>query len=600
MNGNKLSTADYQIFLFKTLFWLGLAWGGFALALAGFFYASIAWSAVILLLIFGRRLAIRHRVNLKISREMWIASIASLTIAITFSFLSTPTVFSGRDQGAISEAAIRLSQNHSFYFSTPASEAFFKLHEKGRALNFPGFYYTQEGHLVTQFPLVYITWLALFFSLFGISGFMVANAVLLYFFLMSFYLLTRLFLDSWAALPSMLFVTTSFIFMWFAKFTLSENMALPLLWLAILSLMLFLQNQRRLHLIVLISSILLLCFTRIEGYAFLTFSLIVVFCHKDTRDYIKEKLLSRFFLPAAIFFPVFIANMIIDVNFFREMAKALLPSVKMPQAQYLGNLKNAALPDFYTFKIFFIYGLLGFFILGGISIVIYIFKKQCYKLVPLIVILPTFLYLFDSNISPDHPWMLRRYMFSLMPLAIFYSGILIGDWLEKKPNEKNAGNYKIWALIISIALIIGNLPAFFNFLTFIDNKDLLKQTEKLSQRFSNKDLILVDQLATNDGWSMISGPMGSLYGKNAVYFFNTQDLNKLDMSNFDNVYLIIPDEQVNIYMSSVISKRLTPAGEYEFIFSKLDMDKDEPFKSIRFPEKERFIVKGKIFKISKQ
>ncbi|KKQ60568.1 MAG: hypothetical protein US82_C0032G0006 [Parcubacteria group bacterium GW2011_GWC1_38_22] len=292
--------------------------------------------------------------------------------------------------------------------------------------------------------------------------------------------------------------------------------------------------------------------------------------------------------------------MIIDVNFFREMAKALLPSVKMPQAQYLGNLKNAALPDFYTFKIFFIYGLLGFFILGGISIVIYIFKKQYYKLVPLIVILPTFLYLFDSNISPDHPWMLRRYMFSLMPLAIFYSGILIGDWLEKKPNEKNAGNYKIWALIISIALIIGNLPAFFNFLTFIDNKDLLKQTEKLSQRFSNKDLILVDQLATNDGWSMISGPMGSLYGKNAVYFFNTQDLNKLDMSNFDNVYLIIPDEQVNIYMSSVISKRLTPAGEYEFIFSKLDMDKDEPFKSIRFPEKERFIVKGKIFKISKQ
>lgn len=599
MNGNKLSTSDYQIFLFKALLWLALAWGGFALALAGFFYASVAWALTFLLGLLGAKQAVRHRVTLKPSRELWLASLVALAIAFVFAFFSTPTVFSGRDQGAISEAAIRLSQNHTFTFSTPASDEFFKLHEKGRALNFPGFYYTENGSLVTQFPLGYITWLALFFSVFGASGLMIANAVLFYFFLLSFYLLVRLLLDYCAALPTMFFAATSFVFMWFTKFTLSENMALPLLWLTILSLMLILKFQRRLYYFVFLSSIFLLCFTRIEGFAFLLMSLIILFSNQDTRYYIKGKLSYRFFLPAAFFLAIFIRNIIIDINFYREMAKALLPSVKLPQAQYLGNLKNTTLPEFYALKLFFIYGLLGFFLLGAISIAIYVWKKQYYKLVPLVMVLPTFIYLFDSNISPDHPWMLRRYMFSLLPLAIFYAGVLVGDWLEKKPYEKNAHNFKMLAFTVSTILVIGNLPAFLNFLTYSDNKGLLQQTEKLSRQFSDRDLVLIDRKASNDGWSMIAGPMSSLYGKNSVYFFNTQDLAKLDLKPFDNVYLIAPNEQAGYYASSTIGKRLSQDGEYSFSFSRLDMEKDAPLESIGFLQEKKILMQGKIFKIAK-
>ena len=599
MNDNKLSFTDYQIFLYKALFWLSLAWGGFLFAMSGFFYAPIIW---ILSIVFGSlmiRLTTKHGVNLKPSREMWIACLSIATIAIIFSCFSTPTIFSGRDQGAISEAAIRLSQNHALYFSTPGSDAFFQLHGQGRALNFPGFYYTASGSLITQFPLVYIVWLALFFSLFGIAGLTIANAVLLFLFLISFYLLIRLFLETWAAMPAMLFAVTSFVFMWFTKYTLSENMALPLLWMSILTLMLFLKNQRKLYYAALMATMILLCFTRVEGFAFLAISLIVIYCHEDTRNYVKENLLYRFFLPAGIFLLAFIANAIIDINFYRELAKAILPNIKQPQTQLLGSLNENALPALYTVKILFIYGLLGFFVFGIISIATYTWKKHIYKLVPFFITLPTFIYLFDSHISSDHPWMLRRYMFSLAPVTIFYSGLLIGEWLERKPSEKNAFAVKIFALIISIVLLAGNLPSFVNFLPYSENKNLLEQTKQFSGQFSSNDLVLIDQQATMDGWSMMTGPMSFLYGKNAVYFFNVQDLARLDLNKFSNVYLVAPSSQIPYY-TNMMGPRLTKVNDYSLYFSKLNIQQNSTLESVNFPAKKDFTVDGEIFKISKQ
>ncbi|EKE24920.1 MAG: hypothetical protein ACD_5C00356G0007 [uncultured bacterium] len=599
MNGKKLSTRDYQIFLYKCFWGLTLAWAGLLLGLAGYFYAWIAWGLTALIGIIMIKLAFQHRVVLRISLEMWIATITFIILAITFAFVSTPTVFSGRDQGAISEAAIRLNQSHSFYFSTPASQEFFKLHEKGRAQNFPGFYYTSTGELVTQFPLAYISWLALFFSLFGVAGFMLANAVLMYFFLMSFYLLLRLFIENISAIPSMLFVGTSFIFMWFSRFTLSENMALPLLWTSLLAMMLIVQYQRLLFYTVFLLSITLLAFTRIEGIAFLIFSFIILFSFHDTRLYIKEKFFKRFLLPILAFLGIFIANAIVDINFYREMVRALLPSVKLPQAQYLGNLKNTPLPDYYTLKLFALYGMLGFFILAAIAIVTYFWKKEFHKLIPFFLILPTFIYLFDSNISPDHPWMLRRFMFSLTPLAIFYSGLLIGEWMEKNSREKYANNFKVAAVGLTLILIFQNFPAFSNFISFVENDGLLEQTKLLSERFSDKDLILIDQKATSDGWSMIAGPMSSLYGKNSVYFFNTQDLNKLDLSRFENIYLISSNDRVGYYMNSTLGKKLSENGDYSFRFSQLNSHKDEPLEEVSFPDKKETHIEGKIFKYAK-
>jgi len=599
MENKNLSPVDYQIFLYKSLFWLILTCSGFALALCGFFYAQIAW---LLALAFGFWLIyyiFKNNIFLKISREMWSVSIALLFVVILFSLFSTPTVFSGRDQGSFSEAAVRLDQNHKLEFSTPTSQEFFKIYGPGQALNFPGFYYTKHGMLITQFPLIYIVWLAIFYALFGMIGFTIANAILMYIFLLSFYLLSRMFLKTYSALPTIIFATTSFIFMWFLKFTLSENMALPLLWLTILSLMLFLRDLRKIYYVVFLIAVGLLFFTRIEGIAFLVVSVGVIFFHKNARKYVQNSLLKRFFLPIGIFVVVFIANLAKDINFYRTIAKTLLPEITLPQAQYLGTMENTVMPIFYTERIFFLYGMLGFFIFGAISIIVFIWRKKIFKLVPFFIILPTFIYFLDAYITMDQPWMLRRFVFSLMPLAIFYSGLFIGQMLEKKFTKKNKNFLLAISGLVIFTLVMMNLFAFFRYLTFSENKGLLSKTKVLSDKFSDNDLVLIDRGTTTDGWDMISGPMSFLYGKNAVYFFNNNDLAKLDLKRFDKVYLIAPDKQKSFYLNSTIGKRLTVKDDYIFTFSKLNIDQNNPLKKVSFPEKKEIVVTGKIFEITK-
>lgn len=598
MKYTKLSSFDCHIFLFKALFWVGAAWIGFIAALGGFFYASLVWT---LIFIFGICLTyyfvFKCHYSIIPSREMLIISGISLLAVILFSFFSTPTVFSGRDQGSISEAAVRLAQNHTFEFSTPASTEFFKIYGPGRALNFPGFYYTSQGNLTTQFPLVYIVWLALFYSLFGVTGFIVANAILLLIFLISFYLLARLFLNAGYAIPTFLFAITSFAFMWFLKFTLSENMALPFLWLSILTLMIFLKNLRKLYYFIFLASAMLLFFTRIEGVAFLAVSIIIITCTEGARKFIEERPISRFFLPALFFVAVFIANIFRDLTFYREITRALLAPFLSLQARQLDVLENSALPAFYVDKVFLIYGLLGFFVVGAIGVCFYIWKKEFYKLIPFFIVLPTFIYFFDAHITTDHPWMLRRFIFSLLPAGIFYAGLLLGQGLGNKSKKRKG--IIIFSGIFTFLLIAANLPAFSNYLTFSENKDLLNQTKLLANNFSSSDLILIDRETTNDGWTMISGPMSFLYGKNAVYFLNTNDFPKLDLKKFNNIYLITPNKQSSFYLNSTLGEHLTLKNDYRFTFSKLTAEQNIPNKMISFPKKGETSVNGKIFKIVK-
>jgi hypothetical protein len=531
----------------------------------------------------------------RISWEILAVSIILLAIVTLFSLFSTPTVFSGRDQGAISEAAVRLVQNHTLEFSTPASTEFFKIYGPGRALNFPGFYYTSQGNLVTQFPLVYIAWLALFYALFGVTGFIVANAILLFIFFLSFYLLARMFLKVFPSLATLFFTATSFVFMWFLKFTLSENMALPLLWVSILTLMLFLKNTRKLYFAVFISSLTLLFFTRIEGIAFLAVSILILFLHKHARKHLIKKPLIRIILPIGIFLAVFIANIIKDFNFYREIAKALFSEIsKNPQANNLSSLSNLSSSVFYFEKIFYLYGLLGFFIIGAIGVGFYFYKKDIYKLLPFFIVSPTLIYFFSSQISPDHPWLLRRFMFSLLPAAILYCGLLLGHKFEKKSSP-------VWLAasgIIAFVLLAGNLPAFSRYLFFSENKDLLKQTGTFSSNFSSNSLILIDREAAADGWNMISGPMSFLYGKNAVYFFNPQDLEKLQLDKFSNVYLVVSNSQLSRYFSSPIGNRLMTFGSYNFVSLKLNVQQGSLREIISLPAKEKISVSGKVFKIN--
>ena len=598
-------------------FWVALAWLGFFLAVLGIFYKFI-----LILYFFGSSgliffLYFRHSV-FKVSRDFKLIFALSFFIAAAAGFFVTPTVFSGRDQGSISQAAIELSKNNDLSFSTPASQEFFKIYpapkqkfdncmkkilEKnthagsiplsfakvwcgasapGKALNFPGFYYQNNGDLIAQFPLPYISWLAIFYSMFGLYGLIIANAILLVIFLSAFYLILKTFFNPLFSFLGYAVAATSFPIFWFYKFTLSENMALGLLWFLIFLVLSLMKKVNTLAYFTFFATAILLALTRIEGIAFLVLSLAVLWLKKDVRNYALQNKKMRIYFPLLVLVTVFIIAFFANYPFFKEIAKAAASYVSDVNSDSQGGSSI-----FYNLKVFYLYGIIQLLIFGIFGMAYLLYKQAYLKLVPLAVTFPVFVYLINSNISSDHPWMLRRFSFALVPIIIFYSFCLIEEIFDRKRQHLT--------YFFAIMLIVMNLPVFFRYFFVSENKTLLEQTRELSDNFSKFDLVLVNRLASGDPWSMIAGPMESLYGKQAVYFFNPADFEKIDPAKFENVYLVVPDNGLDFYRSSQIGFYLTSYRQYDLKTSRLEPGSDPG----QISGLKNVEITGRIYKIDK-
>jgi len=640
---------EYNFFIYFSLFWITVGWGAYLLALAGFFYW---WSLSILIaLAFAFIARFIFRNLLQASSFFIAANIFFVAVSIFFVYFSAPTIFSGRDQASISQAAIRLSQNGQLEFQTSVSQDFFQINNiqedktknclidnlndfqntnffktafyktycqaasATQAYNFPGFYYTQDGNLITQFPIAYIAYLAIFYSFAGVFGFTLANGILIYFFLLAFYLtIEKLSAQTFPPLPqgegrgegesksfplsfkarvnyfkilSIAIITISFCLMWFSKFTLTENMAAPLLWIGIFSALLLVKPEKKINrtniLILFFLSFGLLIFTRIEGLAFFIFASAALLLNKSARKYFQKnwlKIILFFLLPLIL---IFIWNFLVDIYFYKSILKAALSNFTQSASDDI-TASNNLLSILNLFKIFWIYGLLIPLILGATCIAYFIKKKNFSDLIPFLIILPSLLYIINPQITPDHPWMLRRFAFSVIPAFTLYSLLLI-ELLLKKKRFISSG------LAFSFLIFFSAIP-FFKFLTFIPGENLFEETKKLSQNFSAQDLALVDQLASGDKYSMLADPLNSVFSKNAVYFFNPQDLSKIDLTKYERVYLIAPAAKENYYHQTLGKEKLNLVQNYSITSNTLQSD--SPF---NLPQKGTRAIDGKIFEI---
>lgn len=544
----KAKLNGYALFSALGIFILGLDFLAIILAMARIFYAPI----LIVYLISGSAalvfLTFKDRKNLSWKRTVPGVLVAAIISAAIVFFLHSaePSVFSGRDQGSFSEAAIRLDQNHQLEFSTPASQAFFQIYGPGQALNFPGFNYAPDGNLITNFSLGYVAWLATFYSLFGLSGLLIANGVLFFLFALSFFALLKLTANGRSASLGIALVLTFFIFSWLIKLTLSENLALAFIWFGVFELAIFFHSPSRLSFLSALGAFLLLTFTRIEAWSIIGMLLAALIIAR-TRD---KKIFDRIgwqgpLILSVVFIASYAGAIWVNRPFYVASAKGLLRSFRGADPGTLSVLP-------YLFKVFYYYGALVFLLIGGMGVIYFLSKKKYFLLLPFLLLLPLLSYLIHPGISLDHPWMLRRFAFAILPLAIFYTALIVDRLFVRKI-----------LIILPVAfLIASNLSFSWNLFTFSDNQGLLAQTQQLSQDFAPTDLVLVDRLASGDGWSMISGPLSSLYGRQAAYFFNPSDLEKIDVKSFSHVYLIIPDEDAGIYERAGLMTRLTPQKEY--------------------------------------
>lgn len=572
---------EYRFFATITIGFVLWLWMSLLFTLGNAFFTPLLWMVLGGLFGGGTYYIVTKKLLKDISHEFLIVTLAALAIATTMACVTTPTLFSGRDQGSYSAAAIHLVQHQKLAFSTSASDAFFTLHGPGKALNFPGFDYTTDGSLTTQFPLGYIAWLASLFALFGLAGLTIANALTLALFLIAFYLLIRLFASRFYAIWGMIIATTSLPVVWFFKSTLSENLALTLFTLLALNLILALKEKSTFFATLSLALAGFFVFTRIEGIAFLVITLVILAFSASHRALWKSKPVAYIILPTALFLLLFVRSLFIDFPFYKTIAKAGLHKW---QSLFESCLAADCLADRSTslWSIFWPYGLIPIFLIGSISLVILFRSRHRLALIPFFLALPTFFYLFSPSISLDHPWMLRRFIFSLYPTMLFSAimGIaVIQGFLTSRYAKHFLFKRHYYASILLIAFLISQLPFAMRYVTFSENKGLLEQTKTLAEHFSSTDLVLVDRLATGDAWAMLPEPL-SLFGiTNAVYFFNPEDFATLNTAGFTHVYLIVSEAEAARYTHSPL-KRFTAIATYTF-----DTERLAPSTDASFPQK---------------
>lgn len=484
----------------------------------------------------------------------WPLHLFIITIAIFSISIGThisPSVFSGRDQGSIAEAAWRLAANGTIPFHTPTSDTFFKLHTAGSALNFPGFAYTQGGALITQFPLGYIAYLGSFVSLFGISGYAIANSWLLFLSLSFFAFLLGLFVNRFFVLGGTIIFALSLIPSWLVKYTLTENLALFLFLFLAGSIGSLRRHPTMFSYLSVITAAALFAFTRIEGWVFLSIALIFLVLSPMTRSFWRTRRYPSIIFPIGIFLFLTLDSLLVNFPFYKTIAKALFRF--FPANELLSPPSNDTLPALWT--VFFSYGLGPIFITGLFGIGILIWKRRWPLLIPAILAAPTFLYLIQPSITPDHPWMFRRFLFTIFPTLVFTIVVTL-DILITETNRFSKNVKSSLIALVFVFLIGAELPAFIRLFPGNDDSALLQQTAEFANRFSDHDLILIDRLATGDPFTMISGPLGFLAHKNAAYIFDPNDLGRLDRSAFDHTYLLVPASNRTLWETSLLSTNI--------------------------------------------
>lgn len=480
--------------------------------------------------------------------------LAALTLFAALIVLrAEPSVFTGRDQGSIALAAWELAQGHELAFKSPTGETFFAIYGPGRALNFPGFSYTDTGALITQFPLGYIAYLALFTQWFGLSGLLVANAVLFILSGWTFFELLSLFVSRRNALLGITLFATSFLPLWLAQLALTENLALLLFLTLTVSLVRLEQKLDASVLPLLILSGFLLALTRIEGFVIAPLAIGYILIRPKLRAHLLA-LPKRWTIPTLLFLGfLFLRDFFMNLPFYTMIAKAALKYwQEIGVSGSGGNEPNLG-------PIFISYGLFAVFVLGIASIGFDLLKRRFALLIPVLLALPTFIYLFDGHISDDHPWLLRRYAFTLFPLFLLAT-VMLWNTLE----EKLAANRKaLFAFGVFLILLTLQLRPAYEALSVVEYDTLYDQARAFGEQFTDRDLILIDRQSSGDPYALMAGPLAALDGKNAVYFFNPEDYARIDRNRFEHVYFLTTEDSLGRY-AEAFGNELLPVEVVSF------------------------------------
>ncbi|MDD3887343.1 MAG: hypothetical protein PHN19_01025 [Patescibacteria group bacterium] len=521
-------------FAFCLTFLLGLAVFGW--------FNKITVSITILSFIIGFLVWIflkKQKIKIERTDLIIFGAIVVFSLLVSFFHHGIP---SGRDDASYMSAAIKLTETGSLSFTDQLIHAY------------SGFRNLEGNVFTSQFLPGYNVYLAVYFLFGGINAMLWANCLLLVLFLSLIYFLVSDLANKKTALFSLLLLGTFYTTFWFTKRLNSENLFMVFFWLGILLFFEGLKNKRISNLFFSLYSLLFCIFIRAEallyfliaiavffiimfvkklrtnhfgykiklGWNFLVCAGITVFALISFGAYLQKYnglayFYKQFYDPWKLFSKVFLVLFIVlllGAILYYFLKKYTAKSCKDAIDYLLKNgqrlifvivILSACLYELVLFlkcddlawsfyQIQFNFKALGFYLVLFYLVLILIglykkvFKKE--ELLLVLLCLPSFLFLFRSQIAIDQPWFMRRFYPIFIPLIFILSAML---WYRLDIIKSSLTFFVKKAIII---LIIGNFLISLPIIFYRENAGVDKELKKFSQQFKDSDLIVM-----NPGWS---------------------------------------------------------------------------------------------------
>lgn len=554
-----------NLFLICSFSIVVISWLGFLLTILQIFYKPLIFLTT--LAVFGITLFLlrRYQKIQRPSKSELIVFLFILAFAVFNGFFAHETFEGGRDQGIYSNSAVYLSQNHTLKISERVQSPGFRLSPDKKAF-------------IPEFHFGYISWLALHHIFLGIAGIELANILPIIIGLFSLFLIGKRTANVKAGLFTVLMMATSFIVIWYSRRTFSEIYSLALIWFGILAfLKSYLENKKE-FLMVTTASFGLLLFTRVEGVMiFGTFlgltALLYLFNKERRRQLISIVVPTVIVLLLFLFYSLKIQpgynSQIVSIfknpfDLISGISKTIGPAEKFSQSfDYVMDR-----PTLYILQVLWAYNLL---IPLGLALITVFWaflrirrdKKNILFLIIFVLVAPTFFELINITTYHDQPWMLRRFLPTIIPFTYLFSSVFLVRFVK-------AARYLLLFLILGVNLII-SAPI----LTFVEFENILQsEVKEIAQAIPNDANVFYERQSS--GRFNIDLPLHFVFGKkNIVYKDATEIIEFINQSETDPVYAIfhsegatnsfLPKNSTESVMEKIIRyKELERVGEQQF------------------------------------
>ena len=499
--------------------------------------------------------------------------------------------FSGRDEGSYANAALYLERFHDVEFHLPLLDHLKSEGLAHQSLNFPGFV-IKNNNLTSQFSPAYSVLLGISYTFTKIVAiFTLVNGFLILGGSVAFYLIIRQFAPRWFAASGLIALIFSFVFLWFPRFTFSENLAFFLFFNLIYFLFLLRKTSNLSFIYPVTGLVILFPLVRPEGWwlFFATIFLLSFWYLKGLIEVSKDYLVKFILVLAGGL--IFSAYVIYDqLPVYKRLVRDWIewPSTAGNYANVMGGkisfadfygIITALFPSperfMYFLKVEWNYGVLVFGIVAAAALSILlldkdrkIFSNKIRSLLGIVAFLsfPFFSAFISPQISTDHPWMLRRFFFVVLPCGILAFLMLVLAYAKRFPQR-----YPLPLISLLLAfMLLPSISASTYFLTVKTDTGREEALYSLAKYFSQDDFIFFSREASGDGWRMWSESLSSLYGKNAAYVYSPENIVSLRQVILDRFsqghksFVVLPERAFDFEHELGKTFNLIPEKEASF------------------------------------